>query len=154
MFWSIIALVFSVLLDLFRLGRLSDREKDLEILILRHQLDILERKRAHPIKVSKADKLTLAVLTYKLKKLSDRSASRLRNVVSIFQPETVLKWHCELVRRKWTQENPNRTDKIGYQAVPDDHSQCSRSGILILLLGTKLLEFQQFAPCLLWLRSR
>jgi hypothetical protein len=108
MFWSIIALVFSVLLDLFRLGRLSDREKDLEILILRHQLDILERKRAHPIKVSKADKLTLAVLTYKLKKLSDRSASRLRNVVSIFQPETVLKWHRELVRRKWTQENPNK----------------------------------------------
>ena len=29
-----------------------------------------------------------------------------------------------------------------------------RSGILILLLGTKLLEFQQFARCLLWLRSR
>ncbi len=108
MFWSIVALVFSVLLDLFRLGRLSKREKDLEILILRHQLDILERKRTHPIKVSNAEKLTLVVLTNKLKNLGDRSASQLRNVVRIFQPETVLKWHRELVRRKWTQDHPNK----------------------------------------------
>ncbi len=108
MFWSIVALVFSVLLDLFRLGRLSDREKDLEILILRHQLDILERKRTHPIKVSNAEKLTLAVLTNKLKTMGNRSASQLRNVLRIFQPETVFKWHRELVRRKWTQEHPNK----------------------------------------------
>lgn len=45
MVWFVIAFVFSALLDLFDLGRQSDREKDLEILILRHQLDILERKR-------------------------------------------------------------------------------------------------------------
>ncbi len=108
MFWSIVALVFSVLLDLIRLGRLSDREKDLEILILRHQLDILERKRAQPIKVSNAEKLTLAVLTNKLKTMGNRSASQLRNVLRIFQPETVFKWHRELVRRKWTQEPPTK----------------------------------------------
>ncbi len=41
MFWSIVAIVFSILLDLLRLGHLSDREKYIEILILRHQLDIL-----------------------------------------------------------------------------------------------------------------
>jgi hypothetical protein len=50
MFWSVISLVFSVLLDLFNLRGLPDHEKDLEILILRHQLDILERKQTSPIK--------------------------------------------------------------------------------------------------------
>jgi hypothetical protein len=71
MVWFVIAFVFSALLDLFDLGRQSDREKDLEILILRHQLDILERKRTQPIKISKAEKLTLAVLTNKLKTISN-----------------------------------------------------------------------------------
>jgi len=108
MFWSVVALVFSVLLDLFNLRGLPDHEKDLEILILRHQLDIMERKQTHPIRPSKAEKLTLAVLTDKLKTMSNRSTSLLRNVVRIFQPETVLKWHRELVRRKWTQEHPNK----------------------------------------------
>jgi putative transposase len=108
MFWSVAALVFSILLDLFNLRGLTDHEKDLEILILRHQLDILERKQTSPIKASKAEKVTLAVLTNKLKKLGNRSASQLRNIVSIFQPETVLKWHRELVRRKWTQDHPNK----------------------------------------------
>jgi putative transposase len=108
MFWSVAALVFSILLDLFNLRGLTDHEKDLEILILRHQLDILERKQTSPIKASKAEKLTLAVLTDKLKIMSSRSASQLRNVVRIFQPETVLKWHRELVRRKWTQETQTR----------------------------------------------
>ena len=87
------------------LRRQSGREKDLEILILRHQLDILDRKRAHPIKISKAEKLTLSVLTNKLITASSGTASQLRNVVRIFQPETVLKWHRELVRRKWTQDH-------------------------------------------------
>jgi putative transposase len=107
MFWLILALDFSVLLDLFNIRGLSDQEKDLEILILRNQLNILERKQTSPIKHSKAERVTLAILTNKLKKLGDRSASQLRNVVRIFQPETVLKWHRELMRRKWTQEHPN-----------------------------------------------
>jgi hypothetical protein len=42
MVWFVIAFVFSALLDFFDLGRQSDREKDLEILILWHELDILE----------------------------------------------------------------------------------------------------------------
>ena len=105
MVWSVFALVFSTLLDLFALRRLSEREKDLEILILRHQLDILERKQTQPIKISKAEKLTLSVLTNRLKTMGNRSTSQLRNVLRIFQPETILKWHRELVRRKWMQNH-------------------------------------------------
>lgn len=48
MFWSVVAIVSSALLDLFSLRGLSSNEKDLEILILRHQLDILERKQITP----------------------------------------------------------------------------------------------------------
>ena len=99
---------FSTLLDLFALRRLSEREKDLEILILRHQLDILERKQTQPIKISKAEKLTLSVLINRLKTMGNRSSGQLRNVLRIFQPETVLKWHRELVRRKWTQDHQNK----------------------------------------------
>lgn len=108
MIWFVIALTFSTMLELVTIGCLSDREKDLEILILRHQLDILERKRTEPFKPSKAQKLTLTVLTNKLKRVKKCSANQLRDIIRIFQPETVLKWHRELVRRKWTQEQSNK----------------------------------------------
>jgi putative transposase len=85
-----------------RLGRMSDSEKDLEILILRHQLDILERKQKRLVRPNRAEKLILAVLTARLKKATKRPAGQLHAVIRIFQPETVLRWHRELVRRKWT----------------------------------------------------
>jgi putative transposase len=101
MVWFIITHIFSTLVAFVGIGRLSEREKDLEILILRHQLDIVERKQKTPIKPNKAEKMTLAVLTNKLKQIANRSTNQLRNTLRIFQPATVLKWHRELVRRKW-----------------------------------------------------
>ena len=80
---------------------MTDSEKDLEILLLRHQLDILERKQKRKITPNRAEKLFLAILTARLKKATNRPASQLRYVIRIFQPETVLRWHRELVRRKW-----------------------------------------------------
>jgi hypothetical protein len=86
------------------IGRLSQQEKDLEILLLRHQLAVLERKLDKPVKPNRAEKLTLAVLAARLRLVTRRSASRLRDVIRTVQPETVLKWHRELVRRKWLQK--------------------------------------------------
>ena len=43
MAWFILSQMFSTLLTLLRLGRTSDKDKDLEILILRQQLNILQR---------------------------------------------------------------------------------------------------------------
>ena len=43
MAWFILSQMFSTLLTLLRLGHTSDKEKDLEILILRQQLNILQR---------------------------------------------------------------------------------------------------------------
>jgi len=97
MAWFIITHVFTTLLELVGIGRLSEREKDLEILILRHQLDILERKQKTPIKPNNTEKMTLAVLTNKLKQITNRSTNQLRNTLRIFQPATVLKCHRKLV---------------------------------------------------------
>jgi hypothetical protein len=37
-----------------------------------------------------------------LKQTTNRTARQLRGIIRIFQPETVLRWHRELVCRKWT----------------------------------------------------
>jgi len=104
MSWFIIKHIFSFV----NIRRLSDQEKDLEILILRQQLSILERKLNHPIRSRKSEKLTLGVLTNKFKLMTRQTANQLRDVIRIFQPETVLRWHRDLVRKKWTYPNKNK----------------------------------------------
>jgi putative transposase len=106
--WFILAQVFSILVTIVRIGRLSKQEKDLEILTLRQQLAILQRKQDKPIKPNRAEKMTLAVLTAKLKELTQRPVDQLRGILRIFQPETVLGWHRELVRWKWSYSRRNK----------------------------------------------
>ncbi len=110
--WFILKHIFSTFFFFFNIRQLTNREKDLEILILRQQLSILQRKRNHPIKPSHAEKMTLAVLTTKLKEVTQRSASQLQDIIRIFKPETVLRWHRELVRRKWTYPNKNKGGRV------------------------------------------
>lgn len=62
------AQLLSALIDLLRLTRLSTEDKDLEILILRQQLDVLARKHNQAIKPSRHEKWTIAVLAAALKK--------------------------------------------------------------------------------------
>src|SRR5258708_6363171 len=77
-------------------------EKDLEILLLRQQLAILDRQQGSRAKLSKSEKLTLVVLMVKLKTVSQRTIHQLSDSLRLFKPETVLKWHRDLVARKWT----------------------------------------------------
>jgi len=116
MVWAVVRQVFSTLLELIQIGRLSDQEKELEILVLRQQLAMIERQLDKPVRLSRAERLTLAVIGAKLKAVSGRSVKQLREVIRIVQPETVLRWHRELVRRKWTQQTKHtggrpRTDR-------------------------------------------
>ncbi|MFC1936719.1 integrase core domain-containing protein [Chloroflexota bacterium] len=108
MAWFILKHIFSTIFAFLYIRRLSTLEKDLELLILRQQLSILQRKLNSPIKPSRVEKTTLAVLTIKLKQISRRSTHQLRDVIRIFQPETVLGWHKDLVRRKWTYPHKNK----------------------------------------------
>jgi hypothetical protein len=96
------------LITIVRIGRLSEQEKDLEILVLRQQLAILQRKQEKPVKPNRAEKMMLAVLTTKLKEVTQRPVGHLRGIIRIFQPETVLGWHRELVRRKWSYARKNK----------------------------------------------
>ncbi len=44
----------------------------------------------------------MVVLAGKLTALTTKARTRLSQVVFLFKPDTLLKWHRELVRRKWT----------------------------------------------------
>jgi hypothetical protein len=102
MVWSVVAQVFSTLLELIQIARLSEDGKDLEILVLRKQLAMAEAQLDKPVRLPRAERLTLAVITAKLKTATGRSLRELRDVIRLVQPATVIGWHQALVRWKWT----------------------------------------------------
>jgi hypothetical protein len=106
--WFILKHIFSTIFAFLHIGKLSTLENDLELLVLRQQLSILQRKLESPIRPSRVEKMTLAVLTTKLLRISHRSTHQLRDVIRIIQPETVLRWHKDIVRLKWTYLRKNK----------------------------------------------
>ena len=105
---SVIAHIFALLLELVRISRISDHDKDLEILVLRYQLGIADRKLNRTIKPERIEKLTLAVLAARLKSRTNRTTNQLQHTLRIFSPRTVIRWHNELVKRKWTYARKNK----------------------------------------------
>ena len=79
-----------------------NRDKDLEIIILRQQMRILQRKVKTPPRITDPERMILAILTDRYKQSADDASQRLHQVMLIFKPDTVLGWHRKLVRRKWT----------------------------------------------------
>ncbi len=73
MVFFVIAHLCTFFLDLIATILASDRHKDLELLLLRQQLRILQRKQSHSPRISCWEKLTLAVLAAKLEKLQSRA---------------------------------------------------------------------------------
>lgn len=53
----ILSKIFSILVALVSVGRLSEKDKDLEIVILRQQLAIRQRKQDKPIRPNQAGKI-------------------------------------------------------------------------------------------------
>jgi putative transposase len=78
---------------------------------LKQQLRILERKLGHQPPISRWEKCLLAVIAVKLLYQTGKARQHL------FKPETVLKWHQALVRRKWTFQQPRR---VGRPAIDTD----------------------------------
>jgi transposase len=82
------------LLELAVLRRRSEREKEIEILVLRHQLRVLQRQVTRP-QLTQADRALLAAFS---RVLARRAWRR-----SLFvTPATLMRWHRELVARRWT----------------------------------------------------
>ena len=102
MVWFILLHLISIGVDLLTATRRTDQDKDLQILVLQHQLRLLQRERPQPPRLSCWEKLTLAVLMTKLARTTTGPRAALDQVLLLFKPDTVLKWHRELVRRKWT----------------------------------------------------
>ena len=71
----------------------GDAAKDLEILVLRHQLAVLRRQVARP-RFKPADRALLAALS--------RALPRARWSCFVVKPETLLRWHRRLVAGAWT----------------------------------------------------
>jgi transposase InsO family protein len=71
----------------------SDVAKEAEILVLRHELAILRRHNPHP-KLTWVDRALLSALS----RLLPAGLRRLRLV----SPRTLLRWHAQLVARRWT----------------------------------------------------
>ncbi len=82
------------LLELLVIRRRSEREKEIEILLLRHQLRVLERQVAR-LQLTPADRALLAAFS----RVLPRAAWKRSFLVT---PGTLLRWHRELVARRWT----------------------------------------------------
>jgi putative transposase len=81
------------LLELVVLIGRGDRAKELEILVLRHELSILRRQVGRP-RFEAHDRVLLAAFSRMLPRRS-------WNAFSV-RPETLLAWHRRLVARRWT----------------------------------------------------
>src|SRR5947207_4523669 len=98
------------LLQLLVLRMRSEREKEIEILVLRHQLRVLERQVARP-QLRPSDRALLSAFSRALPR---------RAWASFFvTPATLLRWHRQLVARRWTY--PHR--RPGRPATSEDVRQ-------------------------------
>jgi hypothetical protein len=71
---------------------MSDIDKNIEIVTLRHQLAILQRQIDKP-RLTRSDRAFLAALLHRLPR------PQLRQLHLIVSPDTVLRWHRDLLRR-------------------------------------------------------
>ncbi len=92
----LVSFVYLVACRLFALALLlarSDCSKELELLVLRHELSILRRQARRPQLIAR-DRLVLAALSRVMPRRSWQAFP--------VTPETLLRWHRRLVARRWT----------------------------------------------------
>jgi hypothetical protein len=108
---------------LLRLPSMSDREKDVEILALRHQLLVLQRQVGKPA-FTDTDRVVLAGLLCRLPR------QKLRQLLLLVRPDTVLGWHRDLIKRRHAATcAPKRRGRpaLAEKLVRAGHAACSYS---------------------------
>jgi transposase InsO family protein len=90
---SFLYIAFIRVLELLRLQGSDTTDLAIEVVILRHEVAVLRRQVARPA-LRPADRALLAGLS--------RLLSRAKRSRFFVQPETLLRWHRDLVRRRWT----------------------------------------------------
>ena len=102
---------FCTLLGWLVLRARANTSKEIEILVLRHQLTVLRRQTRRP-RLSWADRALISTLT--------RLLPTPRRLGLLVTPATILRWHRQLIARRWTTQTvrPGRpacgVPKLGY----------------------------------------
>src|SRR5437764_1481777 len=78
-----------------RLSRREDAWQTAEILILRHQLAVLQRRQPRRPNLNWADRALLATLLGVIPNV------RRRGLRLLVTPDTILRWHRDIVRHRW-----------------------------------------------------
>jgi hypothetical protein len=86
-------MMFAKLLSWMVLHIRSDTANEIEILVLRHQLAVLQRRTPQP-RLNWSDRAVIAALA--------RLLPTRRRRAFLITPATILRWHRQLVRRRWT----------------------------------------------------
>ena len=101
-------LALTGMIRFFRLLAMSNADKDIEILALRHQLAVLQRRVDKP-RLTPPDRAFLAALLHTIPRPT------LRQLHLIISPDTILRWHRDLLRRRHTRIS--RTTRPGRPAT-------------------------------------
>jgi putative transposase len=100
-FYRLVRLV----IELFVLRCRTDRSKDVEILVLRHQVHVLQRQHVRP-RFELDDRAILTALA--------GAVGRDRWSIFMVKPDTILRWHRRLVANHWTYPHrPGRPSTSG-----------------------------------------
>jgi putative transposase len=92
-----------------RLSRGEEAWKTAEILTLRHQLAVLQRRQPRRPKLTWADRALLVTLLGLIPK------ARRQGLQLLVTPDTILRWHRDIVRRRWAARS--RRGKTGRPAT-------------------------------------
>src|SRR6476660_876654 len=97
--WDLLSLIRWLLLGLVR----SRRSLEAENLALRHQLNVLRRSAPKRAALSNFDRLIFVCLY--------RIAARILDAITIFEPETVIRWHQAGFRSFWRWKSRRRAGR-------------------------------------------